>query len=96
MPHTRPPAVAGMFYPADARQLAGDVDAMLAAAAGDAEHSPPGAARHQSAASQRSSGYPKALIVPHAGYRTIAWSGLHCVAWRANGASLSSRPGHQR
>jgi AmmeMemoRadiSam system protein B len=57
-----------MFYPADARQLTSDIDAMLAAATGESEHSPPGAARHQSAASQKSSGYPKALIVPHAGY----------------------------
>jgi len=30
--HTRPPAVAGMFYPGDARELAGDIAAMLAAA----------------------------------------------------------------
>ena len=33
MPQTRPPAVAGTFYPADPRTLAADVDALLAGAA---------------------------------------------------------------
>lgn len=32
MSHVRPPAVAGLFYPADARELADSVDRMLAAA----------------------------------------------------------------
>jgi len=50
--NVRPPAVAGMFYPDDSRQLSNDVTAMLAAV--------PAA----SAAAIR----PKALIVPHAGY----------------------------
>ncbi|MDO8932154.1 MAG: AmmeMemoRadiSam system protein B [Rhodocyclaceae bacterium] len=30
--HVRPPAVAGMFYPADARELAGEVSSLLASA----------------------------------------------------------------
>lgn len=49
---TRPAAVAGMFYPGDARTLASEVDAMLAGAV------PPAPTFAQ----------PKALIVPHAGY----------------------------
>ncbi|MDO8988572.1 MAG: AmmeMemoRadiSam system protein B [Sideroxyarcus sp.] len=49
MPTVRPPAVAGMFYPADPQQLAGEVRGFLAAASSQAL-------------------YPKALIVPHAGY----------------------------
>jgi AmmeMemoRadiSam system protein B/AmmeMemoRadiSam system protein A len=47
----RPPAVAGFFYPANARQLSDAVDGYLAEA-GNA-----GEAR-----------FPKAIIVPHAGY----------------------------
>jgi MEMO1 family protein len=52
----RPPAVAGMFYPAEAPRLATDVDALLAAsapAAVPADRLP-------------------ALVVPHAGYRYSA------------------------
>ncbi|MDH3744211.1 MAG: AmmeMemoRadiSam system protein B [Acidobacteriota bacterium] len=56
MPHetVRPPAVAGMFYPADPAVLRSDVEAHLAAAARieDAADKPP----------------VKALIAPHAGY----------------------------
>jgi MEMO1 family protein len=48
----RPAAVAGMFYPGDARALAAEVDDLL----GGAEAPAPRL------------GYPKALIVPHAGY----------------------------
>ena len=48
----RPPAVAGMFYPADAPTLRREIDASFA----DAVDPPPGA------------GVPKALIVPHAGF----------------------------
>jgi AmmeMemoRadiSam system protein B/AmmeMemoRadiSam system protein A len=48
----RPAAVAGMFYPGDARSLAAEVDDLL----GGAEVPAPRL------------GYPKALIVPHAGY----------------------------
>jgi AmmeMemoRadiSam system protein B/AmmeMemoRadiSam system protein A len=48
----RPAAVAGMFYPADAGELAREVDEMLA----------------RSVASGLAPGFPKALIVPHAGY----------------------------
>ncbi len=46
----RPPAVAGRFYPGEAEELAGMVDALL------------GKARSHGLA-------PKALILPHAGYR---------------------------
>lgn len=52
MPHVRPPAVAGMFYPAEPGQLAHDVQQMLGRA-------------H---AARPSDLVPKALIVPHAGY----------------------------
>ena len=48
----RPAAVAGMFYPGDARALAAEVDDLL----GGVEQAAPRL------------GYPKALIVPHAGY----------------------------
>ena len=48
----RPPAVAGLFYPAAAAELRHDVEAMLAAAA-PAAHGKP---------------VPKAIIAPHAGY----------------------------
>lgn len=52
MSAVRPAAVAGMFYPGDARSLATEVDDLL----GSVEHAAPRL------------GYPKALIVPHAGY----------------------------
>ena len=52
MVSVRPAAVAGMFYPAAPRELAREVDDMLA----------------HSAASGLTPGFPKALIVPHAGY----------------------------
>ena len=48
----RPAAVAGMFYPANARELAWEVDNMLGHSAGRG----------------LAPGFPKALIVPHAGY----------------------------
>jgi hypothetical protein len=48
----RPAAVAGMFYPASARELAREVDDMLGHSAGGG----------------LAPGFPKALIVPHAGY----------------------------
>jgi hypothetical protein len=48
----RPPAVSGMFYPDDPRELSAIVDALLADAAPDAAPAPA----------------PKALVVPHAGY----------------------------
>ena len=48
----RPAAVAGMFYPGDARTLAAEVDDLL----GGVEQTAPRL------------GYPKALVVPHAGY----------------------------
>jgi MEMO1 family protein len=52
MASVRPAAVAGMFYPGDARSLATEVDDLL----GSVEQAAPRL------------GYPKALIVPHAGY----------------------------
>jgi hypothetical protein len=52
MTSLRPAAVAGMFYPAAPRELAAEVDSMLA----------------QSAGGGLVPGFPKALIVPHAGY----------------------------
>lgn len=52
MSSVRPAAVAGMFYPADPRLLAAEVDELL----GGVEQPAPRLA------------YPKALIVPHAGY----------------------------
>jgi MEMO1 family protein len=48
----RPAAVAGMFYPGDARALAAEVEDLL----GGVEQTAPRL------------GYPKALVVPHAGY----------------------------
>lgn len=48
----RPPAVAGMFYPAAAQELAREVGALLAGAASGARGKP----------------VPKAIIAPHAGY----------------------------
>ncbi len=50
----RPPAAAGTFYPADPRVLR----AAIAAAFADARHGP----------TEGSAGWPKALVVPHAGY----------------------------
>lgn len=54
MIEVRPAAVAGSFYPGDARQLADDIKGYLAHAS-----------RQQMSTPQRP---PKALIVPHAGY----------------------------
>jgi AmmeMemoRadiSam system protein B/AmmeMemoRadiSam system protein A len=52
MVSVRPPAVAGTFYPADPRALASEIDDLL----GGVEQLAPRL------------GFPKALIVPHAGY----------------------------
>jgi MEMO1 family protein len=52
MPAVRAPAVAGLFYPADPRSLAAEVDELLATSGEPAPRL----------------GFPKALIVPHAGY----------------------------
>jgi hypothetical protein len=51
-PGVRPPAVAGLFYPKDARELADEVAAHL-----DRTEEAP-----------QAPGFPKAVIVPHAGY----------------------------
>jgi MEMO1 family protein len=68
MQSTRPAAVAGMFYPGDARTLASEVDSMLAVA-GAVSRAP-------------TIGQPKALIAPHAGYiysGPIAASAYACL-----------------
>jgi AmmeMemoRadiSam system protein B/AmmeMemoRadiSam system protein A len=52
MATVRPPAVAGLFYPGDPRALAAEVEDLL----GGVEHLEPRL------------GFPKAIIVPHAGY----------------------------
>jgi AmmeMemoRadiSam system protein B/AmmeMemoRadiSam system protein A len=52
MNSVRPAAVAGMFYPANSRELAREVDDMLGHSAG----------------TDLTADFPKALIVPHAGY----------------------------
>jgi hypothetical protein len=52
MTAVRPAAVAGMFYPGDAKALAADVEELL----GGVAHLAPRL------------GFPKALVVPHAGY----------------------------
>ncbi len=52
MSSVRPAAVAGMFYPGDARALAAEVDDLLGGTGTPAPRL----------------GYPKALVVPHAGY----------------------------
>lgn len=52
----RPPAVAGLFYPAQAEELGSEVTSLLAAAS------------IASKSSSKPSAAPKALIVPHAGY----------------------------
>ena len=54
---TRPPTVAGRFYPADPAELRVTVEELLADAP-----SPPGP-------SDASAGWPKAIIAPHAAYR---------------------------
>src|SRR5882672_3523618 len=51
-PDVRPPAVASLFYPGDARTLAGEIADYLERT-GDAPIAP---------------GFPKAVIVPHAGF----------------------------
>jgi AmmeMemoRadiSam system protein B/AmmeMemoRadiSam system protein A len=53
MPSVRSAAVAGMFYPGDPRTLAAEVSTLLDDAA---------------AAAEPRLGFPKALVVPHAGY----------------------------
>ncbi len=67
MPTTRPPAVAGKFYPADGAQLRAEVTRFLAG-------KEPGGSR------------PKAIIVPHAGYR---YSGPIAASAYARVATLS-------
>src|ERR1700694_1995429 len=52
MASVRPPAVAGMFYPGDPGALAAEIDELI----GGVEQLSPRL------------GFPKALVVPHAGY----------------------------
>ena len=68
--HTRPPAVAGFFYPASAAELRRDVQAFLAQAQSTTAAKP----------------VPKVLIAPHAGYvysGPIAASAYACLAGAA-------------
>lgn len=67
-PTARPPAVAGMFYPAEPDQVRRDADRLLDAAE-----------ERLAALSERPS--PKALVVPHAGWM---WSGdLAALGWQS-------------
>lgn len=70
MQHTRPPAVAGSFYPRHGEALAREVGELLLAAAADAADQPA----------------PKALVVPHAGYvysgPTAAAAYARLAPWR--------------
>ncbi|WP_137893841.1 AmmeMemoRadiSam system protein B [Ramlibacter sp. 2FC] len=70
MQHTRPPAVAGSFYPRQSEALAREVGQLLAAAAVDAA----------------GPAVPKALVVPHAGYvysgPTAAAAYARLAPWR--------------
>ncbi len=63
MDWSRPPAVAGMFYPDQETSLRSDVEGFLKAAASEGGHSGGGMDRVPGTA-----GMPKAVIVPHAGY----------------------------
>jgi AmmeMemoRadiSam system protein B len=62
--NVRRPAVAGLFYPADTRQLADEVDALLRQSAA-CQPSPPGTPALET---YRKPGRLEALIAPHAGY----------------------------
>ena len=72
----RPPAVAGAFYPADPHELADMIDAQLAyartllgGATGGQRDSLPAASVTVTAGAEPSiRQWPKAIIVPHAGY----------------------------
>jgi hypothetical protein len=76
MPRHRPAAVAGTFYPAEPERLGAMVDRLLAGV----PEPPPGAGGAAAA--------PKALIVPHAGYRfsgriaASAYAYLRCAVDR--------------
>lgn len=71
---TRPPAVAGVFYPADPTTLAVAVERFVAGAA----------------AAARVSSAPKAIIAPHAGYSYSGpVAGSACAPLRARAAGLS-------
>lgn len=62
----RPPAVAGSFYPSDPAALAAEVDRYLAPPAFSARRNTPSEPRAPRTEPNR---WPKALVVPHAGYR---------------------------
>ncbi len=69
MPRARPPAVAGRFYPADARRLAADLAGYLS----DGARALPETDRPP----------PKAIIAPHAGYMYSGpIAGTAYAAWR--------------
>jgi AmmeMemoRadiSam system protein B len=64
MNETRPPAVAGLFYPASASKLAANVDSLLKAAGEPSDKNE----------------VPVALIVPHAGYVYSGLTAAHAFA----------------
>ena len=81
---TRPAAVAGMFYPADAAELRGQVERLLADAPLAAP--PPGASA------------PRALILPHAGYvysGAVAASGYRLIDAGAFRRAVVIGPAHR-
>jgi MEMO1 family protein len=71
---TRSPAVAGLFYPAEAEVLRGELRELLST------RSPESQRAHSPKAESRPAGSPRAVIVPHAGYRysgRVAAVGFH-------------------
>ena len=82
---TRPPAVAGLFYPAEPARLRADVESMLAGARADADAAPTP---------------PAALIVPHAGYvysgptAALAWARAESLRGRVRRVVLLG-PAHR-
>ena len=73
----RPPAIAGRFYPAESAELAKLVDNLLVTA-GWCESSAPGS-------------FPKALIVPHAGYQYSGEVAASAYAQLSNARAKVSR-----
>ncbi len=78
-PPARPPAVAGLFYPAHAEELGALVDELVAVS--ERRHPTPSSPRAASIAG---------ILVPHAG---LVYSGIVAAAgWRAATASLAPAP----
>jgi AmmeMemoRadiSam system protein B len=83
VPHIRPPAVAGLFYPQDPQKLRAVLD--------DCSHRAVRPQATPSAARRARASVPKALIAPHAGY---AYSGP--IAASAYGALGNAEHGIER